>query len=87
MTRALGGPPEWSSLRPEALRIVPPEGAGLSGPVTALRYLGAGSRVTVAVAGVEVAALVPSGQALPAVGAVVGLAFDPPALHVMGPAG
>ena len=87
VTRALGGPPEWSSLRPEALRIVPPEGAGLSGPVTALRYLGAGSRVTVAVAGVEVAALVPSGQALPEVGAVVGLAFDPAALHVMGQAG
>ena len=37
VTRALGGPSEWSSLRPETLRIVATQGAGLTGPVTALR--------------------------------------------------
>jgi putative spermidine/putrescine transport system ATP-binding protein len=84
VTRAFGGPPAWASLRPEALRIVTPDGVALSGTVTALRYLGAGSRVTMALGGAEVAALVPSGQAVPAVGATVGLAFDPAALHVMG---
>lgn len=87
VTRAFGGPAAWASLRPEALRIVAADGVALSGTVTALRYLGAGSRVTVALAGAEVAALVPSGQAVPAVGAVVGLGFDPTALHVMGGAG
>jgi putative spermidine/putrescine transport system ATP-binding protein len=87
VTRAFGGPAAWASLRPEALRVVVPDGVALSGTVTALRYLGAGSRVTVALAGAEVAALVPTGQAVPAVGATVGLAFDPAALHVMGGAG
>ena len=87
VTRAFGGPPQWSSLRPEALRIVAADGVALSGTVTAARYLGAGSRVSVALAGTEVAALVPSGQAVPEAGAVVGLAFDPAALHVMGGAG
>jgi putative spermidine/putrescine transport system ATP-binding protein len=87
VTRAFGGPVAWASLRPEALRVVAADGVALSGTVTALRYLGAGSRVTVALAGAEVAALVPSGQAVPAVGAMVGLAFDPAALHVMGGAG
>jgi putative spermidine/putrescine transport system ATP-binding protein len=87
VTRAFGGPVAWASLRPEALRVVAADGVALSGTVTALRYLGAGSRVTVALAGAEVAALVPSGQAVPAVGAMVGLAFNPAALHVLGGAG
>lgn len=87
VTRAFGGPAAWASLRPEALRVVAADGVALSGTVTALRYLGAGSRVTVALAGAEVAALVPTGQAVPEVGAMVGLAFDPAALHVMGGAG
>jgi putative spermidine/putrescine transport system ATP-binding protein len=87
VTRSLGGPPHWSSLRPEALRVVRATDGALSGPVTAIRYLGAGSRVSVKVAGTEVAALVPSGQPVPEAGAVVGLAFDPAALHVMGAEG
>ena len=87
VTRAFGGPAEWSSLRPEALRIVAADGVPLSGTVTAARYLGSGSRVSVALQGTEVAALVPSGQPVPEPGAVVGLAFDPAALHVMGGAG
>lgn len=84
VTRAFGGPAQWSSLRPETLRIVPADGVALSGTVTAARYLGAGSRVSVALAGTEVAALVPAGQPVPENGATVGLAFDPAALHVMG---
>ncbi|MFN7222996.1 MAG: ABC transporter ATP-binding protein [Paracoccaceae bacterium] len=83
VTRSLGGPAAWSSLRPEALRLAPAEGAPLSGPVTALRYLGAGTRVQVAIPGCDVAALVASGQPVPALGDTVGLTFDQAALHVM----
>jgi putative spermidine/putrescine transport system ATP-binding protein len=83
LTQALGGPEKWASLRPEAVRLVPANAARLSGPVTALRYLGAGTRVTIAAAGSEVAALVPAGQPLPEPGAMTGVAFDAGALHVM----
>ncbi|MBU9697768.1 ABC transporter ATP-binding protein [Rhodobacteraceae bacterium HSP-20] len=83
VTRAFGGPAKWSSLRPEMLRLTAPDGVALSGTVTGLRYLGAGSRVTVALNGTEVAAQLPAGQPVPEQGATVGLAFDPAALHVM----
>jgi putative spermidine/putrescine transport system ATP-binding protein len=83
VTRAFGGPAKWSSLRPEMLRLTPADGVALSGTVTGLRYLGAGSRVTVALNGTEIAAQLPAGQPVPEPGATVGLAFDPTALHVM----
>jgi putative spermidine/putrescine transport system ATP-binding protein len=83
VTRAFGGPDRWSSLRPEALRLVPADGVALAGTVTGLRYLGAGSRVSVALNGTEIAALLPAGQPVPDTGSTVGLAFDPAALHVM----
>ena len=81
VTAALGGPAQWSSLRPEALRL--DAAAAQTGTVTAIRYLGAGSRVALHVAGTELAVLVPAGQPLPDPGAQVGFAFDPAALHVM----
>ena len=65
------------------LRVTAPDGVALSGTVTGLRYLGAGSRVTVALNGTEIAALLPAGQPVPETGSTVGLAFDPAALHVM----
>ncbi|HEX9857755.1 MAG TPA: ABC transporter ATP-binding protein [Paracoccaceae bacterium] len=83
LTRALGGPARWSSLRPEALRLAAAETAALSGTVTALRYLGAGTRVQIAAAGAEIGVLLPAGQPLPPPGSTIGLAFDPAALHVM----
>jgi len=85
VTKSIGGPKAWSSLRPEVVRLVPAEGAALHGIVTGLRYLGAGSRVAVQLAGdaAEVAALLPSGAAVPPVGARIGLAFDATDLHVM----
>ncbi|WP_415184038.1 ABC transporter ATP-binding protein [Phaeovulum sp.] len=83
VTQRLGGPARWSSLRPEALRLAPAAGAPLNGPVTGLRYLGAGTRLTIALPGFEVAALVPTGQPLPAPGSDVGLTFPPEALHLM----
>ena len=83
LTRQLGGPAAWSSLRPEAIRLVDAGQARLTGTVSSLRYLGSGSRVVVVAGGAEIAALIPSGQPLPEPGASVGLGFDPTALHVM----
>lgn len=96
-TRTLGGPAEWASLRPEAIRLLT-EG-GLRGRVTGLRYLGAGTRLAVACGGLsapraprgyldqgegEIAVLLPAGQPVPVVGAEVGLSWEPAALHLMG---
>ena len=82
LTRALGGPAAWASLRPEAVRLLPP-GEGPRGRVAAIRYLGAASRVVLAVGDSEIAAQVPAGAPLPQIGAETGFGFDPAALHVM----
>ena len=82
LTRALGGPEAWASLRPEAVRLAAT--GPVSGPVTALRYLGAGTRVALRLGETEVAALIPAGQPLPAEGETAAITFDPAALHVMG---
>lgn len=81
LTRALGGPAAWSSLRPEALRLG--RDGALRGAVSAVRYLGAGSRVVLRIGETEVAALVPSGTAIPEPGTEMALSFDPADLHVM----
>ena len=83
ITRALGGPAAWSSLRPETLRLASPDGAVLSGPVTSTRFLGAGTRTTIAAFGTEIALLLPAGQPVPVQGDTVGLTFEPASLHVM----
>jgi putative spermidine/putrescine transport system ATP-binding protein len=84
MTRALGGPAEWASLRPEATRLV--TGGLITGTVTALRYIGSGTRVVIDANGTEIAAMVPAGQPVPAEGATTSFAFEPGALHLMGEA-
>ncbi len=81
MTRALGGPAQWASLRPEATRLAAT--GPVTGTVTALRYLGAATRVVIDANGTELAALVPTGEALPAEGQTAAIAFDPSALHLM----
>ena len=81
LTQSLGGPTKWSSLRPEALHPAP--FGPITGTVTALRYLGAGHRVTVTTQGQDIAAHLPSGTATPQVGSQMTLTFDPAALHVM----
>jgi putative spermidine/putrescine transport system ATP-binding protein len=84
LTRALGGPTQWASLRPEATRLA------ASGPVTgtvkALRYLGSGTRVVLDANGTEIAAMVPAGQPVPAEGEATAIDFDRAALHLMGSA-
>ncbi len=81
ITQALGGPPKWSSLRPESVRLA--ESGPVSGIVIALRYLGSGTRVVLDARGTQIAALVPAGHPVPAEGATTAIAFDPGALHVM----
>ncbi|TNC51913.1 ABC transporter ATP-binding protein [Rubellimicrobium rubrum] len=83
VARAFGGQAAWSSLRPEALRVVAPEGAPVAGRVVAARYLGSATRLVVALPQGEVAVLVPGGQAVPETGAQVGLAWEAGALHAM----
>jgi putative spermidine/putrescine transport system ATP-binding protein len=82
LTRALGGPAQWASLRPEATRLA--ASGPVSGTVTALRYLGSGTRVVIDAGGTEIAALVPAGQPVPVEGATTAIAFEPSALHLMG---
>jgi putative spermidine/putrescine transport system ATP-binding protein len=81
VTQALGGPAKWASLRPEKTRLAAQ--SAVMGEVSALRYLGAATRVIAQCNGVEIAALVPAGQALPDQGARVGIAVDLHDLHMM----
>ncbi|MDZ4394828.1 ABC transporter ATP-binding protein [Cypionkella sp.] len=81
LTQSLGGPAKWSSLRPETLHINP---AGpLQGTVTSLRYLGSGHRIAITSQGQDIAAILPSGSALPEPGQDIRLGFAPDALHIM----
>jgi len=82
LARSLGAEPVWASLRPEAVRIGAPD-ARVRGQVSNLRYLGSGTRVSVAVPGGEISAFVPRGQPVPAMGQEVGLSWDADALHRM----
>jgi len=82
LTRALGGQDQWASLRPEATRLAAT--GQVTGIVTGLRYLGSGTRVVINSGGTDLAALVPSGQPVPAEGTTTAIAFDPGALHLMG---
>jgi putative spermidine/putrescine transport system ATP-binding protein len=80
LTERLGGPRRWASLRPEAVSL---GGGRATGRVVSTRYLGAATRVTVAVGDAEIAALAPAGAAAPAPGADVGLDWPEEALHLM----
>jgi putative spermidine/putrescine transport system ATP-binding protein len=81
LTARIGGPAAWASLRPEALRIA--DAGPLSGRVAALRYLGAGTRAVIDVAGTEIGVFLPTGQTVPQPGQPVTLTFAPADLHVM----
>ncbi|MEO7380810.1 MAG: ABC transporter ATP-binding protein [Paracoccaceae bacterium] len=80
LTQSLGGPPKWSSLRPESLHQSTT--GPITGTITALRYLGATNRVTLSMNGHDIAALLPTGTR-PEIGSPLTLTFDPTALHVM----
>ena len=81
LTAQLGGPAKWSSLRPESLAL--DSNGPLSGTVTAIRYLGAGHRISLTTSGTDIAAILPAGQPLPEPGSEIRLRFAPDALHIM----
>ena len=78
-----GARPVWSSLRPEAIRIVEPGDGRLSGVVTGVRYLGAVNRVAVDVGDTTMSSVIRTAQSVPSVGASVSLDWDDYALHEM----
>ena len=82
LTQSPGGPAQWSRLRPEATRLAPT--GPVQGTVTALRYLGSGTRVVIRTGETEIAAMVPAGQPVPAEGETTAIAFEPAAPHPMG---
>ena len=82
LTVRLGGPARWASLRPEAVRLS--DDGKLSGQVTATRYLGASTRVSIDIGGAELGVIVGAGQPLPRPGQSVRLDWQPQALHLMG---
>ena len=81
LTAQLGGPAKWSSLRPESL--TPNPNGPLTGTVTAIRYLGAGHRISLTAQGTDIAAILPAGQSLPEPGSKIRLGYAPGALHIM----
>lgn len=81
LTQHLGGPEKWASLRPESLRLDPT--GPLHGTVSAIRYLGAGHRITLSTHGADIAAILPAGHALPEIGSAITLGFEASALHIM----
>jgi putative spermidine/putrescine transport system ATP-binding protein len=79
--RRLGGRAAWSSLRPEAIRLV--ARGGHAGTLLARTYLGAMTRLTIDLDGGRLTALVPSSAPLVADGGRIRIAFLPGALHSM----
>ncbi len=78
-----GGPPTWTSLRPEAISLAAPKLARITGTVRTVRYLGAVNRLTVSLLDCEISATIPASGSLPAPGETVGLTWDDHALHEM----
>ncbi len=81
ITLRLGGPARWASLRPEAVRISPQ--GRVEGRVTALRYLGSGTRAAVDIGGMELGTMLGAGQTVPEMGDAVRLEWTDGALHLM----
>ena len=83
---AHGGARAWTSLRPEKIRLVAPDGtaaASLSGTVAAVQYHGATTRLAVAVEGATLAVTAASAGCGVRPGEAVSLAWEPAAMHVM----
>lgn len=82
LTQRLAGVPEWSSLRPEDIRLG--SDAGHEATVTGTSFLGSATRLTLDVAGEKISVLLPSGERVPAQGESVRFSWEPSALHLMG---
>lgn len=82
LTERLAGVAEWSSLRPEDIRLGA-EG-GHEATVTGTSFLGSATRLTLDVAGEKISVLLPSGARVPAQGESVRFGWNSDALHLMG---
>lgn len=83
LTERLAGVAEWSSLRPEDIRLGS-EG-GHEATVTGTSFLGSATRLSLDVAGEKISVLLPSGARVPEQGESVRFSWDTSALHLMGP--
>jgi putative spermidine/putrescine transport system ATP-binding protein len=82
LTERLAGVAEWSSLRPEDIRLG--DEAGQDATVTASSFLGSATRVTLDVSGEKINVLLPSGALVPSQGESIRFSWDKNALHLMG---
>ncbi|MCZ4290905.1 ABC transporter ATP-binding protein [Hoeflea alexandrii] len=82
LTEKLAGVAEWSSLRPEDIRLV--TDGGHEATVTGTSFLGSATRLTLDVAGEKINVLLPSGTRVPAQGEGVRFSWNSDALHLMG---
>ncbi|GAB5463938.1 ABC transporter ATP-binding protein [Hoeflea alexandrii] len=82
LTERLAGVAEWSSLRPEDIRLG--SEAGHEATVTGSSFLGSATRLALDVAGEKISVLLPSGARVPAQGESVRFSWDKNALHLMG---
>ncbi len=83
LTERLAGVAEWSSLRPEDIRLG--SDGGHEASVTGTSFLGSATRLTLNVAGEKISVLLPSGARVPEQGESVRFSWDTSALHLMGP--
>ncbi|MFL0693927.1 MAG: ABC transporter ATP-binding protein [Agrobacterium tumefaciens] len=79
--KALGGEARWTSLRPEAIRIVS-EG-GMEATVRSTSFLGASTKLFVETAVAALTISLPAGQAAPQAGESIRIAWSPSDLHYM----
>ena len=82
LTERLAGVAEWSSLRPEDIRLG--DEAGQDATVTASSFLGSATRVTLDVSGEKINVQLPSGAPVPSQGESIRFSWDKNALHLMG---
>lgn len=82
LTGRLAGVAEWSSLRPEDIRLG--SEAGHEATVTGTSFLGSATRLTLDVGGEKISVLLPSGARVPAQGESVRFSWNSDALHLMG---
>ncbi|XDB00108.1 ABC transporter ATP-binding protein [Sulfitobacter sp. LCG007] len=83
LSARIGGRHVWSSLRPEAISLVPVERAKSAGTVVSLRYLGAVNQIALDLDGARISVAVPGTATLPHPGERVGLSWEAEALHEM----
>jgi len=82
-TAGITGQRAWASLRPEAIRITPADGAAMQGRVTAKSFMGSTTRLGLSLNGTAIHAVIPASGNTINIGDTVGVVFPPEALHLM----